>query len=145
MLAEYMQEVPPWNGHQTKGSKNDLMYNWGLNRYMAGQPRTYSPILYDSSLASSSPVNCIQDKYNEHPKRRTTTDIFSYSDLIYIIVSPRDQICTKLHDEGKNRYRQKVVPPEPRSHRLVQYGSHLGTCPNIFRYCTVNCIITYIG
>ena len=22
---------------------------------------------------------------------------------------------------------------------LVQYGSHLGTCPNIFRYCTVNC------
>ena len=75
MLAEYMQEVPPWNGHQTKGSKNDLMYNWGLNRYMAGQPRTYSPILYDSSLASSSPVNCIQDKYNEHPKRRTTTDI----------------------------------------------------------------------
>ena len=41
-----MQEVPPWNGHQTKGSKKDLMYN-----------------------------NCIQDKYNEHPKRRTTTDI----------------------------------------------------------------------
>ena len=26
---------------------------------------------------------------------------------------------------------------------LVQYGGHLGTCPNIFRYCTVNCIITY--
>jgi len=26
---------------------------------------------------------------------------------------------------------------------LVQYGSHRGTCPNIFRYCTVNCIITY--
>jgi len=22
-------------------------------------------------------------------------------------------------------------------------GSHLGTCPNIVRYCTVNCIITY--
>jgi len=21
MLAEYKQEVPPWNGHQTKGSK----------------------------------------------------------------------------------------------------------------------------
>ena len=27
--------------------------------------------------------------------------------------------------------------------RLVQYGSHLGTCPTICRYCTVNCIITY--
>ena len=29
------------------------------------------------------------------------------------------------------------------AYRLVQYGSHLGTCPNKFRYCTVNCIITY--
>ena len=27
---------------------------------------------------------------------------------------------------------------------IVQYGSHLGTCPNIFRYCTVNCIITFL-
>jgi len=25
-------------------------------------------------------------------------------------------------------------------YRLVQYGSHLSTCPNTFRYCTVNCI-----
>jgi len=29
----------------------------------------------------------------------------------------------------------------PRS--LYHIGSHLGTCLNIFRYCTVNCIITY--
>ena len=29
-------------------------------------------------------------------------------------------------------------------YRLVQYGSHLGTCPNIFRYCTVNCIMTFL-
>ena len=29
------------------------------------------------------------------------------------------------------------------TYQLVQYSSHLGTCPNIFRYCTVNCIITY--
>ena len=28
--------------------------------------------------------------------------------------------------------------------RRVQYGSHLGTSPNIFRYCTVNCIITFL-
>ena len=27
--------------------------------------------------------------------------------------------------------------------RSNRRGSHLGTCPNIFRYCTVNCIITY--
>ena len=26
---------------------------------------------------------------------------------------------------------------------LYHIGSHRGTCPNIFRYCTVNCIITY--
>ena len=28
--------------------------------------------------------------------------------------------------------------------RLVQYGSHLCTSPNIFRYCTVNCIMTFL-
>ena len=27
--------------------------------------------------------------------------------------------------------------------RLLQYGSRLFTCPNLFRYCTVNCIIIY--
>ena len=30
------------------------------------------------------------------------------------------------------------------AYRLVQYGSHLGTSPNIFRYCTVNCKITLL-
>ena len=46
--------------------QNNLMNSGGLNRFMAGQPRTNSPILYESSLASSSHINCIQDKYNEH-------------------------------------------------------------------------------
>ena len=26
-------EVPPWNGHQTKGSKNDLMNSGGLESF----------------------------------------------------------------------------------------------------------------
>ena len=34
-----------------KGAKNDLMYSGGLNRFIACQPRTYSPFLYNSSLA----------------------------------------------------------------------------------------------
>jgi len=29
--------------------QTDLLNSGGLNRVMAGQPRTYSPILYDSS------------------------------------------------------------------------------------------------
>ena len=40
------------------------MNSGGLNPFMAGQPRTYSQFLYNSSLAAL--VNCIQDKYNEH-------------------------------------------------------------------------------
>ena len=36
-------------------------------------------------MTNSSHVNCIQDKYNEHPKRLTTTDICSYSDQSFHI------------------------------------------------------------
>jgi len=50
----------------SKMEQNDLMNSGGLTRVMASQPRTYSQFLYDSSLASSSHVNCIQDKYNKH-------------------------------------------------------------------------------
>ena len=35
-----------------KREQNDLMNSWGLNRFMAGQPRTYSQFLYNSSLAA---------------------------------------------------------------------------------------------
>ena len=55
MLAEYMQEErrgSPWNGHQTKGRKNELMNSGGVNRFIASQPRTYSQFLYNFSLAA---------------------------------------------------------------------------------------------
>ena len=51
-LYKRKMEVSPCNGHQTKGGKNDLIYSGGLNRFMAGQPRTYSQFLYNSSLAA---------------------------------------------------------------------------------------------
>ena len=35
-----------------KGAKNDLINSGGLNRFMASQPRTNSPFLYNSSLAA---------------------------------------------------------------------------------------------
>ena len=55
MLPEYMQEESRGLAlEQTlnKGNKNDLIDSGGLNRFMAGQPRTYSQFLYNSSLAA---------------------------------------------------------------------------------------------
>ena len=53
MLAEYMQEERRGSALERtpkKKEQNDLMYSGGLNQFMASQPRTYSPILYNSSL-----------------------------------------------------------------------------------------------
>ena len=35
-----------------KREQNDLMNSWGLNRFMACLPRSYSSFLYNSSLAA---------------------------------------------------------------------------------------------
>jgi len=43
-------EVLPLNGHQIKGSENNLVDIGGLNRFMACQPRTFSQFLCNSSL-----------------------------------------------------------------------------------------------
>ena len=78
MSAENMQEERRGSALERtlyKRQQNDLINSWGLNRLMAGQPRTYSQFLYNSSLAAL--VNCIQDKYNEHqndkPQRTDVT------------------------------------------------------------------------
>mgnify|MGYP000464658198 FL=1 len=55
MLAEYRQEERRGSALErtpNKREQNDLMNSGGLNRVMAGQPRTYSPFLYNSSLAA---------------------------------------------------------------------------------------------
>ena len=55
MLADYMQEERRGSAlEQTlnKREQNDLMNSGGLNWFMAGQPRTYSQFLYNSSLAA---------------------------------------------------------------------------------------------
>ena len=75
MLAEYMQEERRGSALERtpKWSKNDIMYSGGLNRVMAGQPRTYSPFLYNSSLAAhmltvfkTSTMNINTTKHNRH-------------------------------------------------------------------------------
>ena len=51
MVAYYMQEVRGGSALERTPNKreqkqsNDLMNSGGLNRFMAGQPRTYSPLL----------------------------------------------------------------------------------------------------
>ena len=55
MPAEYMREerrgsALDWTPN--KREQNDVMNSGGLNRFMAGQPRTYSQFLYNSSLAA---------------------------------------------------------------------------------------------
>ena len=56
MLAEYMQEERRGSALErtpNKREQNDLMNSGGgLNRFMAGQPRTYSQFLYNSYLAA---------------------------------------------------------------------------------------------
>ena len=46
LYASRMERTP------SKREQNNLMNSGGLNRFMAAQPRTYSPFLYDSSLAA---------------------------------------------------------------------------------------------
>ena len=55
MLAEYLQEErrgSTLKRTQNKREQNNLMNSGGLNRFMASQPRTYSPFLINSSLAA---------------------------------------------------------------------------------------------
>ena len=55
MLAEYMQQERRGSALErtlNKREQNDLMNCGGLNRFMAGQPRTYSQFLYNSSLVA---------------------------------------------------------------------------------------------
>ena len=68
-----------------KMEQNNLMNSGGLNRFMASQPSTYSPIFSNSPLAHK--VNCIKDTNNEDQKRQTTMDICNYGDLILIKAS----------------------------------------------------------
>jgi len=54
MLAEYLQEERRGSAlerTQNKGAKRPNE-QWGLYLFMADQPRTYSPFLYNSSLAA---------------------------------------------------------------------------------------------
>ena len=75
MLAEYMQEERRGSALERtpKWSKNDIMYSGGLNRVMAGQPRTCSQFLYKSSLAAhmltvfkTSTMNIKTTNHNGH-------------------------------------------------------------------------------
>ena len=76
MLAEYMQAErrgPALERTPNKREQNDLMNSGGLNQFMASQPRTYSPFLYDSSLAAhtltvfkTSTMNINTTKHNRH-------------------------------------------------------------------------------
>ena len=55
MLAEYMQEERRGSALErtpNKREQSDIMNSGGLHRFMAGQPRTYSQFLYNSSLAA---------------------------------------------------------------------------------------------
>ena len=63
-----------------KREQHDLMNSGGLTRFMASQPRTYSPFLYNSSLAAH--MLTVFKTSTMNIKTTNHNDICSYSDLI---------------------------------------------------------------
>ena len=76
MPAEYIQEERRSSALErtlNKSEQNDLMNSGSLNRFMDNQPRTYSQLLYNSSLAGhmlsvfkTSTMNIKTTNHNGH-------------------------------------------------------------------------------
>ena len=127
MLAEYMQEERrcsalerTLNKREQSGPKNSR----GLNRFMACQPHTYSPILYNSSLAAHMLTVLRQVQWTSN--RRTTTDICSCP---YINQSFNVKIIKQLNHSTKLQMASLVWTVSDYSYNIPWRKHHWSTSP----------------